>query len=274
MKPTRGRNVWRCHRLRLPNLGEKREEFVLRFGDLREDDCFQRRPAASTAFSIQRPEEWPGTAPIAPTPPGPAGGRSRPNPASCGLPASCNAVWWTGVFDPAGGGPGTTHPFPQTGRRKRADATVRSWAGHDGPVLRDPSRDAATHIVDAPVSRLPVQHAGDPEAALSAMTVQGDGLSGAGNGGNRTQPRADIAVSVRIEEGQQMTAFDVAGLAPFLRRPFVDDRHVVCQQALEAGAVDMDNVGAKPRSATPDCWIRGAPAADRQTILDSGRGRI
>jgi len=52
----------------------------------------------------------------------------------------------------------------------RASAARRSRAGYYGPVLGDPSRDAAAHIVDAPVSRLPVQHAGDPEAALSAMT--------------------------------------------------------------------------------------------------------
>ena len=34
--PTRGWNVWRCQGLRVPNLGENREEFVLRFDELRE----------------------------------------------------------------------------------------------------------------------------------------------------------------------------------------------------------------------------------------------
>ena len=114
-------------------------------------------------------------------------------------------------------------------------------------VLGDPFRDAVAHVVDAPVSRLPVQQAGSLQAPRSAMTDQGDRLSGAGNAVERPHPRVDIVVSVRIEEGQQMAAFDGAGLAPLLRRPDVDDRHAVRQQALESGAVDMDDFGAKRR---------------------------
>ena len=45
-----------------------------------------------------------------------------------------------------------------------------------------------------------------------------------------------------------MAAFDCAGLAQFLRGPDVDDRHVGRQQALESGAVDMDDLGVKRRS--------------------------
>ena len=65
---TRSRNVRRCHGSRVPHLGENREEFVLWFGELREGGCCQRRPAASAVFSIQLPEKWPGTAPVAPEP--------------------------------------------------------------------------------------------------------------------------------------------------------------------------------------------------------------
>ena len=99
-------------------------------------------------------------------------------------------------------------------------ATLRSWAGHDRPVLGDPSRDSVAHIVDAPLSRLPVRQAGGLEASLPAMTDQGDGPVGAGNG---------------------------ARLAPFLRRPHVDDRRAGRRRALESGAVDMDDFGAKRR---------------------------
>ena len=129
-----------------------------------------------------------------------------------------------------------------------ATAKLRSWAGHDGPVIADPFRDAQARIVDAPVSRLPVQQASSLEAALPAMTDQGDGLFGAGKGVECPQPHADIVVSVRVEEGQQRAIFDRAGLAPLLQHSDVDDRCAGCLQALESGAVGMDDFGAKRRS--------------------------
>lgn len=48
----RGRSVWRCRGLRVPNLGEKQEEFVPRFRELREDGCLRRRPAACATVRL------------------------------------------------------------------------------------------------------------------------------------------------------------------------------------------------------------------------------
>ena len=42
--PTRSPNVWRCHGLRVPNLGENCEEFVLRSGNRAKMDAFSAVP--------------------------------------------------------------------------------------------------------------------------------------------------------------------------------------------------------------------------------------
>ena len=55
--PTRGRNVWHRRGSRVPNLGENREGIVLRFGELPENGCLQRRRAASAIFAISLPED-------------------------------------------------------------------------------------------------------------------------------------------------------------------------------------------------------------------------
>ena len=48
----RGQTVLRRRESRVPNLGENREETVLRFGELREDGCFQHCRASSHTLAI------------------------------------------------------------------------------------------------------------------------------------------------------------------------------------------------------------------------------
>ncbi len=48
----RGRNVWHRRSSRVPNLGENREETVLRSSELREDECLQRRRASTQTLAI------------------------------------------------------------------------------------------------------------------------------------------------------------------------------------------------------------------------------
>ncbi len=50
--PTRGRNVWHRQESRVPNLGENQERIALRFGELREDGCLQRRRASTQTLAI------------------------------------------------------------------------------------------------------------------------------------------------------------------------------------------------------------------------------
>lgn len=48
----RGRKVWHRRESRVPNLWENREETVLRFGELLEDECLQRRRASTQTLAI------------------------------------------------------------------------------------------------------------------------------------------------------------------------------------------------------------------------------
>ena len=103
--PTRDRTVWRRPGSRVPNLGEKQEQFARLSGEWREDGRRQRRPAASAVFSIQLPEGRPGTAPAAAAPPRrrcQCRPSSRP-PSRRSTPADATA---SGRRRPSGFGPG------------------------------------------------------------------------------------------------------------------------------------------------------------------------
>lgn len=63
--PTRSRNVWRCHGLRVPNLGGNREEFVLRFGELCEAESLQHpAPEGMAKGRTRRTGRFRVTAPL------------------------------------------------------------------------------------------------------------------------------------------------------------------------------------------------------------------
>lgn len=91
--PTRDRTVKRRRGLRVPNFGENRQEFVLRFGELHEDGCLQRRPAASAVDSVQLPEGRQGTAPVAADPPA-SRARAWPRTAVDGSSGADGAAAW------------------------------------------------------------------------------------------------------------------------------------------------------------------------------------
>ena len=132
--------------------------------------------------------------------------------------------------------------LPTGGKRRLSVIYGRS-------ILRNPLGDAPVHVVDTPVSELPVQQAADHIAAPTAVANDRNGFIRDRNGGKLRHPGANVVASARVEKGQQVTSLNDAGPVPFLRGSDVNDWHPACQQPLERDVVDVGDFRTKRRTA-------------------------